>query len=182
MMIRPVIRHNMQMSLFATCHFQYFVQKSLFYVPSNVFRHLNIGVKTMKCFCSVWRSTLCQTAAITAYASCSFKRWELRRGSCLTQGQSDILHLFLTIRERKPTFQVTRHDCSLRLAEYEKSGCLNYRGDTRGCPINSLHGNEMLYFPGGRDRELRPAALLPQRALITPRTKPNHGGESSVDL
>lgn len=146
MMIRPVIRHNMQMSLFATCHFQYFVQKSLFYVPSNVFRHLNIGVKTMKCFCSVWLSTLCQTAAITAYASCSFKRWELRRGSWLTQGQSHLFHyisyrrphtgwscldfctythsstvtswgdsdsclvvfLFLTIRERKPTFQVTR--------------------------------------------------------------------------
>lgn len=60
--------------------------------------------------------------------------------------------------------------------------CLNYHGDTRGCPINSLHGNGMLYFPAGRDRELWPAALLLQRALITPWTKPNHGGESSVDL
>lgn len=62
----------MQMSLFMSFSVD-FVQKSLFYILANVFRHLNVGVKTMKCWDCFW-----QTAKIIACASCSFKHQEIR--------------------------------------------------------------------------------------------------------
>lgn len=104
--------------------------------------------------------------------------------------------------EEKSTLQVIHCDCSPLLAEYEENNSvsrnspagvrwLSHHGDRRVLPINSSHGDEMLYFPGGWDRELWPSTLL----LIDPlskipnaessdyseKQKINHGRESSVD-
>lgn len=66
---------------------------------------------------------------------------------------------------------------------------LNHHGDRRGSPIHSLHGDEILYFPGGQDQELWPPTLLLIDLLLTiqnaegsdyPTNKAK--SESSVDL
>lgn len=53
----------------------------------------------------------------------------------------------------KPTLQVTHCNCSLLFTVYKKEHgtagvrWLNYHGDTRGCPISSLHGEwNSLFF------------------------------------
>lgn len=89
----------------------------------------------------------------------------------------------------KPTLQVTHCNCSLLFTAYKKGT------RDRGCELTQLPwrherlshqflawGMKFFIFPEGWDWELRPAALLLWRALIIPWTKPNHGGESSVDL
>lgn len=66
----------------------------------------------------------------------------------------------------KPTLQLTHCDYSLSTRRTAPPGVkwLSYHGNTRGCPIRSLHGNEILCFPGGLALELWPPTLLLMRA------------------